>query len=336
MTNGKSCVTVKLLTQNVQEDKPFVMKTVTQTMRYRQALIKYSLKYGVTKAAIRYKTNRQYVYRWLNRYDGTLQSLADKSHRPHHHPNEHTPEELKLIADMRRRNSNAGLVVFWVKLRQRGYTRSVTGLYRLLRKQGQMAVKPPNPKYIPKPYEQMQYPGQRVQIDVKFVPESCIVGEAKGQKFYQYTAIDEYSRFRYLEAFEEHSSYSSAQFLKHLIEKFPFKIECVQTDNGMEFTKQLGNTQKPTPTLFERTLEQCGIRHKLIAPYTPRHNGKVERSHRKDNEYFYATHSFYSFEDFKKQLSVHNRRYNNFPMRPLNWKSPADYLKAFLINGEVF
>ena len=336
MTNGKSCVTVKLLRQNRQEDQPFVMKTVTQTMRYRQALIKYSLKYGVTKAAIRYKTNRQYVYRWLNRYDGTLQSLADKSHRPHHHPNEHTPEELKLIADMRKRNMNAGLVVFWVKLRQRGYTRSVTGLYRLLRKQGQMAVKPPNPKYKPKPYEQMQYPGQRVQIDVKFVPESCIVGEAKGQKFYQYTAIDEYSRFRYLEAFEEHSSYSSAQFIKHLIEKFPFRIECVQTDNGMEFTKQLGNTQKPTPTLFERTLEQCGIRHKLIAPYTPRHNGKVERSHRKDNEYFYATHSFYSFEDFKKQLSVHNRRYNNFPMRPLNWKSPADYLKAFLINGEVF
>ena len=234
------------------------MKTVTQNILYRQALIKYSLKYGVTKAAIRYKTNRQYVYRWRNRYDGTLQSLADKSHRPHHHPNEHTPEELKLIADMRKRNMNAGLVVFWVKLRQRGYTRSITGLYRLLRKQGQMAVKPPNPKYIPKPYEQMQYPGQRVQIDVKFVPESCIVGEAKGQKFYQYTAIDEYSRFRYLEAFEEHSSYSSAQFLKHLIERFPFKIECVQTDNGMEFTKQLGNTQKPTPTLFERTLEQCG------------------------------------------------------------------------------
>ena len=312
------------------------MKTVTQTMLYRQALIKYSLKHGVTKAAIRYKTNRQYIYRWQKRYDGTLQSLADKSHRPHHHPNEHTAKELKLIADMRKRNPNAGLVVFWVKLRQRGYSRSVTGLYRVLRRQGQMAIKPPNPKYIPKPYEQMQYPGQRVQIDVKFVPDACIVGESKGQKFYQYTAIDEYSRFRYLEAFEEHSSYSSAQFLKHLIEKFPFKIECVQTDNGMEFTKQLGNTQKPTPTLFERTLEQCGIRHKLIAPYTPRHNGKVERSHRKDNEYFYATHSFYSFEDFKKQLAVHSRKYNNFPMRPLGWKSPKEVLNHFLTTGEVF
>ena len=311
------------------------MNTVTQDMMFRQALIKYAEKKGVTKAAIRYKTNRQYVYRWMKRYDGTLQSLADRSHRPHHHPNEHTPEEIKLITDMRKRNKNAGLVVFWVKLRQRGYTRSVTGLYRMLRKMGQMAVKPPNPKYIPKPYEQMQYPGQRVQIDVKFVPEACIVGQAKGQKFYQYTAIDEYSRFRYLEAFEEHSSYSSAVFLEHLIQKFPFKIECVQTDNGPEFTKRL-TSAKPTPTLFEARLKQCGIQHKLIKPYTPRHNGKVERSHRKDNEYFYATHSFFSFCDFKKQLAVHNRKYNNFPMRPLNWMSPADFIKAFMSNGEVF
>ena len=170
------------------------MNTVTQTMLYRQALINYANKKGVTKAAIRYKTNRQYIYRWQKRYDGTLQSLADKSHRPHHHPNEHTAEELKLIADMRKRNMNAGLVVFWVKLRQRGYTRSVTGLYRILRRQGQMAVKPPNPKYVAKQYEQMQFPGQRVQIDVKFVPEVCMVGDAKGKKINQYTAIDEYIR----------------------------------------------------------------------------------------------------------------------------------------------
>ena len=84
---------------------------------------------------------------------------------------------------MRRRNPDAGLVVFWVKLRQRGYTRTVTGLYRVLRKLGEMAVKPKNPKYIPKPYEQMTYPGQRVQIDVKFVPSACLVGAAAGQKF---------------------------------------------------------------------------------------------------------------------------------------------------------
>ena len=312
------------------------MNTITQTMKFRQAIIEYSFKNGVTKAAIRYKVNRQYVYRWQKRYDGTLQSLSDKSRRPHHHPNQHTPEELKLIADMRKRNANAGLVVFWVKLRKRGYSRSITGLYRVLRRQGQMAVKPPNPKYIPKPYEKMLYPGQRVQIDVKVVPSACIVGESQGEKFYQYTAIDEYSRFRYLEAFKEQSSYSSAVFVEHLLKKFPFKIECIQTDNGQEFTKALGNAKNPKPTMFENKLKQHGIHHKLIRPYTPRHNGKVERSHRKDNEYFYATHKFYSFDDFVKQLKVYNYNYNKFPMRPLNWKSPADYIRAFLVDGEIF
>lgn len=311
------------------------MNTITQTMRFRQALIEYSFKHGVTKAAIRYKTNRQYIYRWRKRYDGTLQSLADKSHKPLHHPNQHTEAELKLISDMRRRNPHDGLVVFWVKLMQRGYSRSLTGLYRVLRRQGQMAVKPKNPKYIPKPYEQMLFPGQRVQIDVKFVPSVCLVGEAKGKKFYQYTAIDEYSRFRYLEAFEEHSSYSSAVFMEHLLKAFKFPIKCVQTDNGTEFTKRLCSDRQ-TFTMFEKVLQKHGIEHKLIRPYTPRHNGKVERSHRKDNEYFYATHTFYSFDDFSKQLKVHNRNYNKFPMRPLNWKAPADYINAFLNNGEIF
>ena len=298
-------------------------------MRFRQAVITYSEKYGVTKAAIRYHVNRQYIYRWKKRYDGSLQSLADRSHRPHSHPNQHTPEETKLILDMRRRNPNAGLVVFWVKLQMRGYTRSISGLYRFLRKRGQMAVKLPNPKYIPKPYEQMQYPGQRVQIDVKFVPEVCIVGQEKGTKWYQYTFLDEYSRFRYLEAFEEHNTYTSAVFLRHVVEKFPYAIECVQTDNGTEFTKRLLPKGPKTLTLFENTLKELGIRHKLIRPYTPRHNGKVERSHRKDNEEFYASHRFYSFEDFKKQLAVRERAYNNFPMRPLHWQSPKQVLSGF-------
>ncbi len=295
----------------------------------------YAEKHGVTKAAIRYKTNRQYIYRWRKRYDGTLKSLEDRSHRPHSHPNQHKPDEIKLIQDMRRRNPNAGLVVFWVKLRQRGYTRSISGLYRFLRKSGQMAEKLPNPKYVPKPYEQMKYPGQRVQIDVKYVPKACLVGDAVNQAaenggyFYQYTFIDEFSRFRYLEAFQEHSAFSSSEFIKHCVKRFPYAIECIQTDNGSEFTNRLNPHYSDKKTLFEETLKQLGIRHKLIKPYTPRHNGKVERSHRKDNEYFYASHKFYSFEDFKKQLAVWNRKYNDFPMRPLNWRSPKFVLSSF-------
>lgn len=228
------------------------MATITQDMRFRLSLIRYAEKYGVTKAAIKYKTNRQYIYRWKRRFDGSIESLRDLSRRPHHHPNQHTPEEIKLISDMRRRNPDAGLVVFWVKLMQRGYSRSIPGLYRFLRKQGMVAVKPPNPKYVAKPYEQMSYPGQRIQIDVKFVPSACLVNEAKGQKFYQYTAIDEYSRWRFVEAFEEHNTYSSAVFLEHLIRAFPAPIECVQTDNGAEFTKRFnGSRGCDRPTLFQ-------------------------------------------------------------------------------------
>ena len=114
------------------------------------------------------------------------------------------------------------------------------------------------------------------------------------------------------------------------------KVECVQTDNGFEFTNRFSPSKREIKTLFEQTAFDLGIRHKRIRPYTPRHNGKVERSHRKDNEYFYATHKFYSFDDFAKQLKVHNYKYNKFPMHPLNWKAPADYIKAFLEDGEIF
>ncbi|MBQ4544641.1 MAG: transposase [Oscillospiraceae bacterium] len=305
------------------------MNKITQDMRFKQVVIEYSFKHGVTKAAIRYKTSRQNIYRWRKKYDGTVRSLADRSHRPHSHPNQHTEDEVMLVKNMRRRNPYAGLVVFWVKLRQRGYTRSISGLYRLLRRIDGKPIKLPNPKGKTKPYEQMQYPGQRVQIDVKFVPAACLVGDAKEEKFYQYTFIDEYSRFRYLEAFKEHSTYSSTQFLLHVIEKFPYAIECVQTDNGFEFTNRLSNSRVKPLTLFEKTLAQMGIRHKLIKPFTPKHNGKVERSHRKDNQEFYAQHTFFSFDDFKKQLAVRQRQYNNFPMRPLNWRSPKHVLFAF-------
>ena len=228
----------------------FAMNKITQDMVFKQVVIEYSLKHGVTKAAIRYKTSRQNIYRWKKKYDGSVRSLADGSHRPNSHPNQHTEAEIKLVNNMRRRNPHAGLVVFWVKLRQRGYSRSISGLYKLLCRIDGKPIKLPNPKYIPKPYEQMKYPGQRGQIDVKYVPSACLVGEAaeeakeNGGYYYQYTFIDEYSRFRYLEVFKEHNTYSSTQFLIHVIEKFPYAIECIQTDNGFEFTNEMGSSKK--------------------------------------------------------------------------------------------
>ena len=90
---------------------------------------------------------------------GTVESLAERSKRPHHHPNEHTPDELKLIRDMRRRNPKLGLTEFWHRLRKHGYTRRVESLYRVLKRLALLELAEAKPTYIPKPYEQMTYPG---------------------------------------------------------------------------------------------------------------------------------------------------------------------------------
>ena len=146
------------------------MNSITQDMKYRQSLLTYAQKYGVSRASRKYNKSRSYIYFWRGRYDGSLQSLACRSRRPHSHPNQHTQEELKLIADMHRRNPNLGIVDLWARMWKRGYTRTVESLWRGMRKEGWTAQAEKKKPYKPKPYEQMQYPGQRVQIDVKVVP----------------------------------------------------------------------------------------------------------------------------------------------------------------------
>lgn len=131
-------------------------------------------------------------------------------------------------------------MVLWVKLKRRGYARSLSSLYRVMQREGYFAERSKKkPKYIPKPYTQMTYPGERIQIDVKYVPQACTQAMGKGTRLYQFTAIDEYSRKRYLEGFSDNSSYSASIFARNAARYFGFKIECIQTDNGQEFTKTL-------------------------------------------------------------------------------------------------
>lgn len=302
------------------------MNSITQDILYKQSVVKYSFKYGVTKAAIKFKMHRKTIYRWREKYDGTPASLKNKSRKPHSHPNQHTEEEIKKIKDYKYKNKETGLVVLWIKLRRAGYTRSITSLYRVMQRLGIYNKAPSKKKeYEPKPYQQMTHPGERVQIDVKYVPAKSLTKEVKEKdgRYYQYTAIDEYTRQRVLWASKEHSTYASVEFLKVITKKFKYRIECIQTDNGAEFTNRL-TTYRDKKTKFEKALKEQGIEHKLIKPKTPRHNGKVERSHRKDQERFYYNKVFCSFEDFKNRLKYWEKEYNNFPMKPLNWLSPNE------------
>ena len=309
------------------------MNSITQDIIFKQSVVEYSLKHGVTEAAKRYKQHRKTIYRWIEKYDGTRKSLANKSRRPHSHPKQHTKVEIIMIKRYRAQNKDVGLVVLWVKLIRGVYTRSITSLYRVMQRLGIYNKTPSKKKkYIPKPYQQMTYPGERVQIDVKYVPRECMSKELRdiGEKYYQYTAIDEYTRQRVLWASKEHSTYASAEFIKVVEQTFKYKIECIQTDNGAEFTNRLVPQKNNKETIFEKKLKELGIEHKLIRPRTPRHNGKVERSHRKDQERFYYKRIFVSFEDFTEKLRHWSREYNNFPMKPLDWKSPNEKYLEFI------
>lgn len=307
---------------------------ITQKLKYKESVVKFSYKYGVTKAAIRYKECRRTIYRWRERYDGSLKSLEDKSRRPHYHPKQHTEEELKMIRKYKANNKETGLVVLWVKLRMAGYTRTIQGLYHILQRMG-IYQKAPSKKKEPEPKEWITgtYPGDKIQVDVKYVPSKCMTEELKekGEKFYQYTAIDEFTRMRYTWFTNEHSTYMSSEFAKKLVRYFPFKIKRIQTDNGFEFTNRLSWNKKleNTKTLFETTLEELGIEYKNTKPHTPKENGRVERSHRKDQERFYYGRTFYSLEDLRNRGKDWRKEYNNFPMRPLGWLSPNEFLKKY-------
>ena len=308
------------------------MNSITQDVKFKQSVIKYSLKNGVTAASVEFKVHRKTIYRWREKYDGTLASLANKSRRPHRSPRAHTEKEIKMIKDYKYKNKETGLVVLWVKLRRAGYTRSITSLYRMMVKIGIYTKAPSKKKvYEPKTYQQMKYPGERVQVDVKYVPTKCLTEELKekGERYYQYTAIDEYTRLRVIWFAKEHSTYESSRFIEVMIKRFPFEIEEVQTDNGFEFTNRLNSnkSKRNEKTMFEKKLEEKGIRHKCIKPYTPRHNGKVERSHRNDQQRFYSYLSFYSYEDLKKQMKAYLKRSNNIPMQILNWMTPIEKRK---------
>lgn len=175
-----------------------------------------------------------------------------------------------------------------------------------------------------------QYPGDKVQVDIKYVPKECLLFDTIDKKYYQITAIDEFSRKRILEVVDEKSVTNTSRFVRTLEDKMGLKINTIQTDNGPEFV----NNQLETnlPTLFELTLQELGINHRRTRPYSPWQNGKVERSHKIDGERFYNRNEFTSVEDLKKKLKRYNTRYNNIAKKVLGFKSPNEIVEEYKLN----
>ena len=285
----------------------------------------------------RYKVNRTTIWRWKNAYDGTLESLIPNFSRKHiHHPTEQTEEEKKHIIDLVRRNPNIGLNELYGKLyRDYGYRRNPVTLYRYLRKT-ELKKTGMRKAYKPKPYDTPVQIGEKWQLDVKYVPKECYSGNQANDRFYQYTVIDEASRKRYIRAYKEQCQESTVDFVLRAFKFFGYKPKMIQTDNGQEFCF-LQATKDKRMHKFDQLCRFFEIEHKLIRPRTPRHNGKVERSHRNDNERFYKWLRYYSFDDLQSQMTTYLRRSNEIPTSVLRsatdkkrWLSPNEKERELL------
>ena len=291
------------------------------------AVLTYRNGNKATYVCRKYHISKASLSRWNRKYDGTIDSIIDKSHRPlSSHPNAHTEIEIKWIKDYIRRNPHITICELWYKLKiNKGYSRHPASLYRFLRKIGfynEINVKGTS-KYIPKHYDTPKFKGEKWQIDVKYVPNVCKSNNLPHDlKFYQYTCIDEASRKRFIYHYTEHTPMNTVDFVYRCFLFYGYKPKEIQTDNGMEFTWNTDKFKKIHP-LNELCVKE-NIYHHKIRPRTPRHNGKVERSHRNDNERFYNYLKFYSLDDLRYQAKLYLKRSNNIPMAVLNYKTPNE------------
>lgn len=270
--------------------------------------------------------------RWLSEYrEKGDAGLIPKSTAPKTQPNE-TPIRIKeQVIELRKQTKLCAKKLHW-RLEKVGLVVPVSTIGKILKDEGlvrKYRIKKIKYKYIKAERQR----GELVEIDVKYVP-----GHVAGKRYYQYTAIDVASRWRYLQVYEEETSHHSVRFLKEVMTKFKDKIQAVKTDNGPMFTNRYVGTYKrsdlspKTLHALDRFCAEHNIIHYLIDPGKPAQNGYVERSHREDQEKFYEQNTFHSFGDLKKKIQIWNMEYNNLEHCGLNGKTPNEMLGFSVTN----
>jgi transposase InsO family protein len=170
--------------------------------------------------------------------------------------------------------------------------------------------------------------GELVEIDVKYVPKIL-----ENKQYYQFTAIDCASRWRYLSVYDNMGNSEAIDFLNEVIKIASFRIRAIKTDNGSCFTNRYTGYLKSIDPLnpkihaFDLKCQKENIIHYLIDPGKPAQNGKVERSHRSDQESFYDCVKFNTVEELRYKLRLWNMYYNDLQHCGLNNKTPNQMLK---------
>jgi transposase InsO family protein len=283
-------------------------------VRERLAVLAYVKVHGVAPAAQRFGLDRKTVRTWRDRYRGHGESGLVPRY-PTRRPRRIPAETGALIAHARTecRYGACRTRLWLIRVHERRVaTKTITRicedlglppLQRVKRRRG-----PRQLTLFEKPH-----PGDSVQVDVKVV-------KLAGTKAYQYTALDDCTRLRVLRLYRRQNQVSSLEFFAEVRNAFPFPIRQLQNDNGSEF-----------PLAFSLSVQEAGVRHRYIRPRRPQQNGKVERSHRIDNEEFWGRHEFAGFEEAAQAVRDWEHVYNylRFSMA-LHGRTPAEKLAAVL------
>ena len=270
--------------------------------------------------------------RWVAAYKrGGAAALEPRSTRPRAQPGE-TPIAIKeRVIALRKKTKLCALKLKWRLAKEDVHLHHRT-IGKILKSEGltrKYRVRKVTYKYVKATLK----PGELVEIDVKYVP-----GRIAGRQYFQYTAIDCASRWRHLEVYDEYTNHHSIEFLKKVMRMFPYTIKAVKTDNGQVFTNRyLGTGKRSDETVktvhgFDRFCGDENIVHYLIDPGKPAQNGKVERSHREDQEKFYDRNKFSTFLSLQKRLRQWNMEYNNLEHCGLEGLTPNEALANYKTN----
>jgi len=268
------------------------------------------------------------VKRWLTDFRlGGMEALEPKSTRPKTEPNE-TPIWIKeRVIELRKKTNLCAKKLHW-RLEKQGLSVPVSTIGKILKDEKltrKYRVKKVKYRYI----RAERKPGELVEIDVKYVP-----GNIQNKEYFQYTAIDTASRWRYLRIFEEQSSFHSVEFLKDVINHFKYQISAIKTDNHSTFTNYyVGSNRRSDISIktihaLDIFCSKNNITHYLIDKGKPAQNGTVERSHREDQR-FYDKNRFKNIGDLKDKIKIWNEEYNNLEHCGLNGKTPLEMLNSF-------
>jgi transposase InsO family protein len=254
--------------------------------------------------------SRTIFYRWRERYQQHgLHGLQDGPRGPRHHPYTTPPHIVALILQIRREREYGPLrISFFLQRYHNAYVSAPT-IHRILKRLRVPQVSRKRFRPGPRRRRELRVPGHSVQVDVKHL-------KLGSRRFYQFTAIDEATRYRVLRVYAHNSIRSATDFIDELRRRLPMAIQRIQTDHGSEFG-----------TDFTWHLRDLGLTHRQIPRGCPESNGKVERSHRTDAEEFYRRTVLRSPAELARKLRQWEYEYNHRrPHLALRGSTPAERL----------